>query len=594
MSDPKKWIGVAVGALLVIGLAFVVGRVTAPDGEAAHAHGQGQGGEQTWTCSMHPQVRRSEPGSCPICGMELIPVTDDAPGPNEVVLSERAAALAEVRTSPVRRLRATGATLRLLGRVGYDESTHQTVTAWVGGRLDRLHVRTTGERVRRGQVVASVYSPEVYAAEQDLITAKRQLTRLAGASEIARSAATASLEAARQRLRLLGIPDREIEQVEGRTSPRRQVAVRSPFGGTVIERLATEGTYVQTGAPLYRLADLTRLWVLLDAFEPDLPHLAVGQTVELEVEALPGETLEGRVAFVDPVIDPRRRTAQVRIEISDPERRLRPGTFVEAVVRGDPESSAQPLVVPASAPLFTGQRSVVYVEVPGAARPTYQARTVRLGARVGDVFPVVTGLEEGERVVTQGAFALDADLQIRGGHSMMARPDDSTPPAPRLEVDDAFLAGLRPVVEGYVALGRALAEDDLAAATAAARATSEAARAFDPDAPAPAATHWDALGPRVRREAERVAAADSLQAARAPFEPLGAAVASAVESFGNPLEVPLRLAHCPMAFDNRGARWLQTGEAVDNAYFGAAMRTCGSVEATVEPGERLDLEQVAP
>lgn len=544
---------------------------------------------------MHPQIRSSEPGSCPICGMDLVPVTgDDAPGPNQVALSERAATLARVRTSEVRRLRSGGATVRLLGRVTYDEGTYQTVTAWTAGRLDRLHVRTTGERVRRGQVVATIYSPEVYAAEQDLITAKRQVTRLSGASEIARSAAEASLEAARQRLRLLGIPDREIERVEAASSPRRQVAVRSPFAGTVIERVATEGTYVQTGAPLYRLADLTRLWVQLDAFEPDLPHLSVGQTVQLEVEALPGEVLEGRVAFVDPVIDPQRRTAQVRIEISDPERRLRPGTFVEAVVRGDPDAAAQPLVIPASAPLFTGQRSVVYVEVPGAERPTYEARTVRLGARVGDVYPVVTGLEPGDRVVTQGAFALDADLQIRGGNSMMERPDDSAPPTPRVEVTDAFLEGLRPVVAGYVELARALAEDDLPAATAAATATARAAATFDPDEPAPAARHWGMVGPRIRSEAERVAAAGSLEAARAPFEPLGAVIASAIESFGNPLEVPIRLAHCPMAFDDRGARWLQTDETVDNAYFGTAMRTCGSIEATASPGERLDLEQVTP
>jgi len=590
MSDPKKWIGLVAAAALVIGSAFVVGRVTAPD--ESSGQGQGQGEEREWTCSMHPRVRRSEPGDCPICGMDLVPVTGEAPGPNEVALSPRAAALAEIRTTEVRRLRASGATLRLLGRVAYDERTYQTVTAWVAGRLDRLHVRTTGERVRRGQVVATLYSPEVYAAEQDLITAQRQLDRLSGASEIARSAAAASLEAARQRLRLLGIPDREIEGVEGRTSPRRQVAVRSPFGGTVIERLATEGSYVETGAPLYRLADLTRLWVLLDAFEPDLPHLSVGQTVQLEVEALPGETLEGRVAFVDPVIDPQRRTAQVRIEISDPERQLRPGMFVEAVVRGDPDAAAQPLVIPASAPLFTGQRSVVYVQVPDAARPTYEARTVRLGARVGDAYPVVTGLEEGERVVTRGAFALDADLQIRGGHSMMDRPDDAAPPAPRLEVTDAFLEGLRPVVARYVELARALAEDDLEAATAAARATAEAAATFAPDEPAPAAQRWSMVGPRIRAEAERVAAADSLSSARAPFEPLVTTIAAALESFGNPLEVPIRLAHCPMAFDDRGARWLQTEETVDNAYFGASMRTCGSIEATVAPGERLDLERV--
>jgi len=525
--------------------------------------------------------------------MDLIPLVSGQGAelePNQVTMSDRARGLARLRTSEVRRLSASGATLRMLGRVDYDETTLQTVTAWIGGRIDRLNVRVTGERVRRGQVLASLYSPEVYAAHQDLMTAKAQLSRLRAGSEIARSSAEAALASARERLRLLGVPEAEIQRMEDHVRPTRNVAIRSPFAGTILERLASEGAYVQTGTPLYRVADLTRLWVQLDAYESDLPNLAVGQVVELDVEALPGQTFEGRVAFIDPVVDPRRRTARVRVEVSNPERQLRPGMFVEAVIRGgEATDAAQPLVIPASAALFTGRRSVVYVQVRGAAQPTYEARVVRLAPQVGDLFPVVAGLSEGERVVSHGAFALDADLQIRGGESMMMGGDDTTsgPYDLALEVPDTWDRALRPVVDAYLRMQERLAEDDLATAREHARALVTAADAVDLSEPREAVDAWQPIASHLRMHGSRAADAGSIEDARGQFEHLGSQIAILLRTFGNPTDAPLRLAHCPMAFDNRGAEWVQAGEQIDNAYFGAAMRTCGSIRATVEPSAFL-------
>lgn len=390
-----------------------------------------ESGAETWTCVMHPQIRTKEPGSCAVCGMDLIPV-DDATEETDsdvavVRLSERAKVLARIRTTEVGRLGSSRVERRLLGRIDYDETTLRTVTAWVGGRIERLHVGTTGERVKRGQVIASLYSPEVYSAHQDLIQARQQLERLRqSATPSARAAADAALQAARDRLRLLGVPERELATMEDAERPSERVPIRTPFGGTVIERLATQGNYVETGSGLYRVADLSRLWVQLDAYESDLPVLRNGQEVALRVKALPGETFAGRVTFVDPVLDPKTRTARVRIEVRNEGRRLRPGMFVEANVKTIAEDAdEEPLVVPATAPLFTGRRSLVYVEAPDSETPTYEARVVELGPKMGDFYPVVSGLREGERVVIHGAFALDADLQIRGGRSMMAHPDES-------------------------------------------------------------------------------------------------------------------------------------------------------------------------
>ena len=432
IAKAAPWIALPI----IAAVSFALGAwwVGGPDAPEPSADGQGHEAEaSTWTCSMHPQIRQSEPGQCPICGMDLIPV-ERSPGAGQgdtrrITLSERAKILARVRTAEVERLGSGGVERRLLGRVDYDERSLRTVTAWVAGRIERLHVSTTGERVKRGQVIATLYSPEVYSAHQDLIQARQQFERMQNAATpSAGRAAQAALNASRDRLRLLGVPDGELRTMERADKPSERMRIRTPFGGTVIERLATQGNYVETGSGLYRVANLSTLWVQLDAYESDLSVLKAGQSVLLHVEALPGEVFKGRVTFVDPVLDPSTRTARVRVEVKNSDRRLRPGMFVVASVQGaagDAAARQAPLVIPATAPLFTGRRSVVYVEMPDTEEPTYQATVVTLGTRMGDLYPVLSGLQEGDRVVIHGAFALDADLQIQGGDSMMNLPDDS-------------------------------------------------------------------------------------------------------------------------------------------------------------------------
>lgn len=431
-SRQRSWararLGSHLGKLALVALGFalawlLLGRAPR-DPHVGHEHASHPAAEASvWTCSMHPQVRHDEAGSCPICGMDLIPVAtppSESTKPPAVVLSERARTLARIRTTPVTRQGHSGGALRLLGRLEPNETTLRSVTAWTGGRIDRLHVSATGERVRAGQVIATLYSPEVFHAHQDLLVARRQVERLAMSPESSRQAAQAALAAARERLALLGMPDRELARMEKLERPSRAVAIRSPFAGTILERTATEGAYVETGAPLYALANLQTLWVQLDAYESDLAQLEKGQRVLVRVDALPGEDFEGKVAFIDPTLDPQRRTLRVRVEVVNRDGRLRPGMFATARVQARAPSGEEPLVVPASAPLFTGRRALVYVEVERGELVGYEPRNVRLGARLGNFYPVISGLSEGERVVSRGAFVVDADLQIRGGPSMMA------------------------------------------------------------------------------------------------------------------------------------------------------------------------------
>lgn len=551
-----------------------------------------------WTCSMHPQVRQPEPGLCPLCGMDLIALEKggDAPGPTEVVLSERAKTLARINTTQVRRQKSAASGLRLLGRIEASETSMKSITAWTGGRIDRLHVKVTGQSVAKGQVIATLYSPEIYAAHQDLIVAKRQVAKMEGSGETTKNAAVRAYEASKSRLRLLGVPDEEIAQMERADKPTKQIAIRTPFAGTVMERVATEGAYVGTGALLYKVADLSSLWVQLDAYEGDLPLIVRGQEVEIQVEGLPDDTFSGKIAFIDPVVDATRRTAQVRVEVSNKGRRLRPGMFVQAEVKTkDAGNVQQPLIIPSTAPLFTGRRAIVFVEEPGAQKPTYNARTVRLGPKTGDVYPVVAGLAEGERVVVKGAFTLDADLQIRGGQSMMAAPDDTAPQRsdPLISLAAGERKKLVPVLEAYLELQKQLAADDLEKARAAGEQLARLSKKTVLSNPQKAVEFWDELKKGVGHQAERLEKSDSMETARGLFETLSRHMISLLERLGNPLDSPVRLAFCPMAFGSKGAQWVQSGEVVDNSYFGHLMRTCGEIQQTIESGAHLLMKEPA-
>ena len=585
-----------ISSVLVPALTFALGVWLAAPKSSAHGEGHehGQPGiAGLWTCSMHPQIKLPEPGNCPICGMALIPLArteGDALGPAQVTLSARARSLARIRTSPVQRQGSASVELKLLGRFEANETRVSTITPWIGGRIDRLYVSVVGAKIGRGQAIAQVYSPEAYAAQQDLITAQRQVAALAGALPIARRAAESGADAARQRLSLLGIPEETITEMAKEKSPRQHVTIYAQHSGTVLEQLVHEGAYITPGTPLFRVADLNQLWVQMDAYENDLALVSVGQKVTLQVASFPGELFEGKIAFIDPIVDPQTRTAQVRVEVPNPKGRLSPGMFAEAVVHATEGIKREiSLVVPRSAPLFTGKRSVVYLELPNKERPTYEARDVQLGPRTGEVYPVVSGLQEGELVVVEGAFVLDSELQIRGGESMMAREDDLKRGAKEpIEVPETFIKGFAPVVAAYLELQKHLSSDNLPEAKKAAKQLAAKAQGFSPLSPAKAKEAWSELLKPIVHHATQASNADSLERLRQVFEPLSGRLIVGVERFGNPLDSDVKLAFCPMAGSGGdGAHWLQRADKVENPYYGAQMYSCGEIQQELSSGEHL-------
>ncbi len=392
-----------------------------PEGGAVETETHVEEDGTVWTCSMHPQIRQPEPGDCPICGMDLIPVeaeAEEAGGDRTLTVTESAAKLMQVQTTPAVR-KVVSVEVPMVGMVAYDEGRVERVAAWVGGRIEKMHVDFVGQAIRAGEPMVDLYSPGLIAAQEELLGAARSYER-ARASGGDTEPALETLDAVRERLRQWGLTAAQVGAIEKRGEVTDTVTLTAPVSGTVVEKNETEGSYVKTGTVVYTIADLSVVWVELEAYESDLAWVRDGQNVTFTTEAQPGHEFGGTVAFIDPVVDKTTRTVGVRVEADNPDGMLKPGMFVRATARARyGTDQAPPLVIPASAPLLTGTRAVVYVQVPDQESPTYEGREVVLGPKAGDYYVVESGLHAGEQVVVEGAFKIDSALQIRAQPSMM-------------------------------------------------------------------------------------------------------------------------------------------------------------------------------
>ncbi|MFH1772027.1 MAG: efflux RND transporter periplasmic adaptor subunit [Candidatus Omnitrophota bacterium] len=429
-----------------------------------------------WTCSMHPQIKLPKEGLCPICAMDLIPVYEGGGEDDEghlvsLTLNESAQELAEIETEEVKYQEVSNE-VRLVGKVDYDEARLIFISAWVPGRIDRLFVDFTGTKVRKGDHLIELYSPELLAAQEEYLQAINNLQNSQDSQlSVIRDTAKTTLNSSKEKLRLYGINEQQIDEIVKRGAPDEHMTVYSPATGTVIHKNGFEGMYIKTGDKIYTIADLSKVWLFLDAYESDIQWLHYGQDVRVEVESFPGEVFHGKIAFIEPFVDEKTRTIKLRVNVDNREEKLKPGMFVHSTIHAvlgeggkvfeeglagkwicpmhpdivkekqepcdicgmdliktsefgfaeKPAAQKQVLVIPKTAPLITGKRAVVYVENETEKNTIkrYEGREVVLGPRAGGQYIVLSGLAEGERVVTKGNFKIDSALQIQAKPSMM-------------------------------------------------------------------------------------------------------------------------------------------------------------------------------
>lgn len=372
---------------------------------------------QIWTCSMHPQIRQDHPGKCPLCGMDLIPLQQHAENqePNVITLSPEAMQTANIQTSPVTKGAGTK-DIRLYGRVESDERAVSVLPAHVPGRIDKLFVNFTGDRVTKGQTIALIYSPALVQAQQELLEAKKLNGSVPGA-----------LEAAREKLRQWKLSASQIAAIENSGHLVSEFEVKASASGIVTKKLVNQGDYVAQGNPVYELTDLSRLWVLFDVYETDLPWIKNGSKIDYELQSAPGKIFSGTISFVSPIVDSRSRTVKIRVEVPNRSSLFKPGMLASGLLHTTLQGNKNELSIPRSAVLWTGTRSVVYVKVPDTSTPSFKMRNVVLGADLGESIIVTQGLQVGEEIVTNGVFSVDAAAQLAGKNSMMHHePTQST------------------------------------------------------------------------------------------------------------------------------------------------------------------------
>ncbi len=545
---------------------------------------------------MHPQIRQDGPGQCPICGMDLIPVTagGETVGLDEIQMTEAAMKIADVQTVTVQQA-VPSKEIYLPGKVKADERRISAVTSRFPGRIERLYVNFTGQEVRQGERLASIYSPELVQAQKELLEAVRF-----------KETNPSFYEAAINKLKLWGLTEAQTQKILEGGQVQYNFDIYSTQAGTVVSKNVNEGDYVNEGQPLFDVANLGSVWVLFDAYENDLAWIEKGDEIKFTVKSLPGKVFTSEVTFIDPVINPQTRVASVRTEVANPGRQLKPGMLAQGVLESTLEGVENALVVPKTAVLWTGKRAVVYVKSRVFEQPTFEYREVVLGPEAGDWYVVAEGLQAGEEVVANGVFKVDAAAQLEGKRSMMnAQAAPPMPPMPGMdmgggqvqvgptvyveaEVADlsrqlpaAFKKQLNGVVNAYLELKEALVAADKEKAARYSTTLFEALETLDGSVlTGEAKAFWNEKRSFLVKHARLAKETDTIEGKRENFVFLSHPLIKVVEAFG--AQQTLYVAYCPMANNDRGAYWLSEVKEIRNPFMGEKMLSCGEVKDVIK------------
>lgn len=536
-----------------------------------------------YTCGMHPWVILPKPGICPICHMTLTPIDPDKfTGEitiDPVVVQNMGVRIAAVTTGPLVK------TIRSVGTVDYDETRVRDVNIKAPGWIEKLHVDYLGAPVKQGEPLFEFYSPELYSTQQD------HLLNLAGVSKIGADFLPEAAQDAKQRVqdtrvRLLNydITAKQIEQLETVGKPSKTMTMLSPHHGVVIDKHANEGMKVDQGMRVYRIADLSKIWVIVTLYEYQLPYLQTGQRAVMTLPYIPGQSFEGEVIFIYPYLEAKTREVQVRLEFDNFDGLLKPGMFTNVELHNT--LAAERTLAPRSAVIDTGKRQIAFVSL---GEGKFEPRDVRLGVETDDgLVEIQDGLKPGDMVVVSGQFLIDSEAKMREALMKMIKGApaseqeaavDSTGASELTTLPAAVVEALEQVLDGAFAINDQLASDSVENIDVSSRQIAQAVdallQAAIPDHPHFWHQHTEAAV--IRGKALALIGEQDLAAARLKFADLNLALSKLIRATGVPKTYSKKVLelHCPMFREGQsGSLWIQPAGDVRNPYMGSIMLEC--------------------
>jgi len=590
MKKYTTHIGILVAGLLLGWLLFSGPSADNTASEPVEASAE----NQQWTCSMHPQIMRSEPGDCPICGMDLIPAETSADGlaADQFKLTKNAMALANIQTSVIGSGMVENTTVKLSGKIVENGEENVVQVSYFSGRVEKLHISSTGEKVHKGQLLATVYSPELIAAQQELLIA---MSLKESQPEL--------YKAVRNKLQLWKLSETQINSIESSKKVLENFPLYATVSGTVSAKLVVEGAAIQQGQPLFKIVNLNTVWAHFDVYENQLHLFKKGQKITITTNATTHKEFTTRISFIAPILNTKTRVVTVRAVLNNVNNVLKPGMFVEGKVDVSTSDKKDVVTIPETAVLWTGKRSVVYVKT-NPNEPVFEMREITLGTKTGANYIILKGLKKGDEIVTNGTFTVDAAAQLQGKKSMMnasggrtttgheghlgnvtaidSEDTDHSTMIKRIKVSSTFQNQLKNVVAIYLSLKDHLVRSNGLKTQEKAITLGAALSYVDMKLLTNAEAHksWMAIESKIKGAIEKVAKTSDIKKQRTAFVTVSSELIKAVQLVG--IDQKIMLQFCPMANNNKGAYWLSLETEIRNPYYGDAMLRCGEVKQIIE------------
>ncbi len=558
----REFIIAALALLIGIIISAIPGRNNNyKDKTEEHAH---LNEASIWTCSMHPQIRLEKEGDCPICGMDLIAISENTQktSPNALSISEEAKALLNLQTYKMS-YRLPISEIELTGKIETNSSKNYHLSANYSGRIEELYANYAGKTIKKGEKIALIYSPELIEAQQELFEAAKLKT-----------SHSAFYQSVVSKLMLWGLSASQIENMQksGKLNPRFELL--SPTSGTIENLAINAGNYINKGQMLMSIADLSTVWLHLDAYENDLPYLQINQEVDFSIKAFSGTQFSGKVSFIEPFVNSKNRTSIVRIEVKNAQFQLKPGMVVSARLQHQNKSELQ-LMLPKSALLFAGNRYVVYVKDTKAEGLAFLYREIIPGAENSQFVWVKEGLQEGEEVLINSVFKVDAAAQLAGLPSLMNPPlrhSDLQSDASKF-----MLSHLSQITSIYLELQNALSKDSLLLANALSNKIRNVMLKLNTlNLQTEERMYYEIVLSDIDKKLSNPAPKQNIMELREDFYEISELIIKLNYRYKQN-EIPLYLAYCPMANNSAGAYWLSRDKIIANPYFGKSMLRCGEV-----------------